>query len=62
MSAFLDYQDRSTCILFGDGAGAAVVASEGEGWQIDTLCLGSDGEAADSGEDSRRRLALPSVA
>ena len=47
MSAFLDYQDRSTCILFGDGAGAAVVASEGEGWQIDTLCLGSDGEAAD---------------
>ena len=26
LSSFLDYTDRSTCILFGDGAGAAVIA------------------------------------
>lgn len=47
MSAFIDYKDRSTCVLFGDGAGAAVIASEGEGLAINTLCLGSDGEFAD---------------
>jgi 3-oxoacyl-[acyl-carrier-protein] synthase III len=43
MSAFIDYTDRSTCILFGDGAAAAVVAGEGEGLRLDALCLGSDG-------------------
>lgn len=47
MSAFVDYQDRSTCIIFGDGAGAAVVASSGAGLKIDSLCLGSDGHLAD---------------
>ena len=26
MSSIIDYQDRSTCVLFGDGAGAAVVS------------------------------------
>jgi 3-oxoacyl-[acyl-carrier-protein] synthase-3 len=26
MSSIIDYQDRATCVLFGDGAGAAVVA------------------------------------
>lgn len=35
MSDFLDWQDRSTCVIFGDGAGAAVVtaggAADGEG-------------------------------
>jgi 3-oxoacyl-[acyl-carrier-protein] synthase III len=47
MSAFIDYQDRATCVLFGDGAAAAVVSSHGEGLRIDTLCLGSDGQLAD---------------
>ena len=32
MSDFLDWEDRSTCVIFGDGAGAAVVtAAEGAG-------------------------------
>ena len=31
MSSIIDYQDRSTCVLFGDGAGAAVVSAAGEG-------------------------------
>lgn len=35
MSKFLDYDDRSTCVLFGDGGGA-VVLSKGEGL-IDSL-------------------------
>src|SRR6266852_6617085 len=34
MSSIIDYEDRATCVLFGDGAGAAVVsaaAAEGDG-------------------------------
>src|SRR5260370_5316403 len=30
MSSIIDYQDRSTCVLFGDGAGAVVVSAAGE--------------------------------
>lgn len=47
MSAFIDYKDRTTCVLFGDGAAAAVISTQGEGLSIDTLCLGSDGQLAD---------------
>lgn len=47
MSSFIDYQDRTTCILFGDGAGAVVVAARGKGLLIDSICLGSDGSLAD---------------
>lgn len=43
MSAFIDYTDRSTCILFGDGAAAAVVATTGAGLMVDAVSLGSDG-------------------
>jgi 3-oxoacyl-[acyl-carrier-protein] synthase-3 len=37
MSSIIDYQDRSTCVLFGDGAGAVVVsaAKEGDGAILD---------------------------
>jgi 3-oxoacyl-[acyl-carrier-protein] synthase-3 len=31
MSSILDYTDRSTCVLFGDGAGAVVVSPAKEG-------------------------------
>jgi 3-oxoacyl-[acyl-carrier-protein] synthase-3 len=31
MSSIIDYQDRTTCVLFGDGAGAAVLAPAAEG-------------------------------
>jgi 3-oxoacyl-[acyl-carrier-protein] synthase-3 len=45
-SRILDYNDRGTCILFGDGAGAAVVsASEVAG--IEGSILGADGNAAE---------------
>ena len=32
LSRIIDMDDRSTCILFGDGAGAAVVESTEAGW------------------------------
>jgi 3-oxoacyl-[acyl-carrier-protein] synthase III len=47
MSAFVDYQDRNTCVLFGDGAAAAVVSKQGSGFAISTLCLGADGALSD---------------
>ena len=31
MSSIIDYRDRSTCVLFGDGAGACVVSAAGAG-------------------------------
>lgn len=46
MSTYVDYTCRSTSILFGDGAAAAVVTHEGAGLAIDTVCLGADGNLA----------------
>ncbi len=43
LSSLLDYRDRNTCILFGDGAGAAVLGP-GEGrHEILHTMIGSDG-------------------
>jgi 3-oxoacyl-[acyl-carrier-protein] synthase-3 len=47
MSAFIDYKDRNTCVIFGDGASAAVVAAEGSGLAIESIHLGADGNLAD---------------
>ena len=47
MSSVIDYRDRNSCVLFGDGAAASIVAGKGAGFAIDNLSLGSDGEAAD---------------
>lgn len=43
MSAFIDYKDRNTCVLFGDGAAAALVTNHGAGWVIGDVSLGADG-------------------
>jgi 3-oxoacyl-[acyl-carrier-protein] synthase-3 len=44
MSSLIDWQDRSTCILFGDGAGAAVLKSEpGSKGGLGPCNLGSNG-------------------
>jgi 3-oxoacyl-[acyl-carrier-protein] synthase-3 len=43
-SAFIDYKDRNTCVLFGDGSGSVLVQAEGSGYQIRHICLGADGE------------------
>jgi 3-oxoacyl-[acyl-carrier-protein] synthase-3 len=47
MSKITDYTDRSTCILFGDGAGAVVVQQGNGGREIVSTHLGSDGSQAE---------------
>ena len=47
MSAIVDWTDRSTCVLFGDGAGAAIVARSRGGKGILSAFLRSDGELAE---------------
>src|SRR5258705_6172027 len=45
-SRILDFSDRQTCVLFGDGAGATVIqASDRPG--IEGTVLGADGTAAE---------------
>jgi 3-oxoacyl-[acyl-carrier-protein] synthase-3 len=46
LSSITDWQDRNTCVLFGDGAGAAVLAEVKSGGVLATY-LGSDGSMGD---------------
>lgn len=47
LSSVTNYKDRSTCILFGDGAGACVVSSKNRpGLSLSSVRLGADGEQA----------------
>ena len=48
MSSILDWSDRATCVLFGDGAGAAVIQNdEGESGRILSSFMKSDGTLAE---------------
>jgi len=47
LSTIVDWQDRSTCVLFGDGAGAVVLRSRGDEHGILTTCMGADGSKSD---------------
>ncbi|HDY67858.1 hypothetical protein LCGC14_0921200 [marine sediment metagenome] len=47
LSKITDYTDRSTCILFGDGAGAAIVQRSNGKREIITTHLFADGRQAD---------------
>lgn len=48
LSQWLDFNDRATCILFGDGAGAAVVGPSPDGIEgIGPVVWGSDGAGAE---------------
>ncbi|QOP42935.1 ketoacyl-ACP synthase III [Sulfurimonas sediminis] len=48
LSAITDYSDRGTCILFGDGAGAAVIsATDDKSEAIIDVHTGADGQYAD---------------
>ncbi len=49
LSQWVDWTDRSTCIIFADGAGAAVIgaAEDDEGPGIGPVAWGSDGDMAD---------------
>ncbi len=43
-SAFIDYTDRNTCVIFGDGASACVIRRGGHGLAISVTHLGASGE------------------
>ena len=43
MSSIIDYKDRATCIIFGDGAGAALFEPNEEGFGLQDEFLRSDG-------------------
>jgi 3-oxoacyl-[acyl-carrier-protein] synthase-3 len=48
MSAIVDYTDRTTCILFGDGAGAVLLEPSQDGLGVQDFILKSDGEGCES--------------
>jgi len=43
MSSIIDYQDRNTCIIFGDGAGGVLLEPNTEGFGVMDSVLKSDG-------------------
>ena len=47
LSRMVNWNDRSTCVLFGDGAGAAVLGPVPEGSGLLSFDLGSDGAGAE---------------
>ncbi|MFA6473173.1 MAG: beta-ketoacyl-ACP synthase III [Candidatus Latescibacterota bacterium] len=47
LSRIMDWTDRNSCVLFGDGAGAAVVSWRGEGGKIVDNVIHSDGSNTD---------------
>lgn len=47
LSRYVDYTDRATCVIFGDGAGAALVRATEEPRGILSARIRSDGEFAD---------------
>jgi 3-oxoacyl-[acyl-carrier-protein] synthase-3 len=47
LSRYVDYQDRATCVLFGDGAGAAVIQPTRENRGVLAARIQSDGDFAE---------------
>lgn len=66
LSKFVNWQDRSTCVLFGDGAGAAVLQPTDPERGFLSFVLGSDGSGSDHLQipagGSRRPATLYTVA
>jgi 3-oxoacyl-[acyl-carrier-protein] synthase-3 len=46
LSSIIDWRDRNTCVLFGDGAGAAILQSRSSAHGLLTACMGADGTKA----------------
>jgi len=46
LSSIVDWQDRNTCVLFGDGAGAAVLQNRPNSHGLLTAVMGADGRRA----------------
>lgn len=47
LSTIIDWTDRNTCVLFGDGAGAAILQNRPSSHGLLTACMGSDGTKSD---------------
>jgi 3-oxoacyl-[acyl-carrier-protein] synthase-3 len=47
LSKYVDWQDRATCVLFGDGAGAVVLSAGSEPYGVLAGAMASDGRMAD---------------
>ena len=70
LSRLMDYTDRTTCILFGDGAGAVVIQSTDreagvcgsemgvDGTMADILCAPNDGTIEPGSADPRTRIVM----
>src|SRR4030095_1902431 len=47
LSSIVDWKDRNTCVLFGDGAGAAILQHRPEAHGLLTACMGAEGDKAE---------------
>lgn len=47
LSTIVDWQDRNTCVLFGDGAGAVILQNRPNSHGLLTAVMGADGSKAD---------------
>ncbi len=47
LSSIINWKDRNTCVLFGDGAGAAILQNRPGSHGLLTACMGADGSKAD---------------
>jgi 3-oxoacyl-[acyl-carrier-protein] synthase III len=47
LSSIVNWSDRNTCVLFGDGAGAAILRNRGASHGVVATHMGSDGEFAE---------------
>ena len=66
LSSIVDWKDRNTCVLFGDGAGAAILQNRPNTHGLLTAVMGADGSKADllfmAGGGSRCPATTESVA
>jgi 3-oxoacyl-[acyl-carrier-protein] synthase-3 len=62
MSSIIDYEDRTTCIIFGDGGGAVLFEPNYDGYGIQDEFLRSDGIGRDSLKIDAGGSILPSSA
>jgi len=65
LTSIIDWNDRNTCVLFGDGAGAAILQHRRDAHGLLTACMGADGSQAEllcmPGGGSRCPATLESV-
>jgi 3-oxoacyl-[acyl-carrier-protein] synthase-3 len=66
LTKIVNFKDRGTCVVFGDGAGAVVLGPAGDGSGIKACVLGSDGSGGDliyvaPGADGPEGLGRPEI-